>query len=95
MKIHRNLLAIALFTLSNACAVQSVFYGSVQFPSRIGTPPPLTLLFKGSEYTLMLDKDSKVSKKGAFEIYEERDCNEFHILITEHIKLPLTPDFEF
>lgn len=95
MKIFKTLFVIAFFTLYTINAAQSVFYGSVQFPSKVENPPHLTLLFKGSEYALMLDKDSKISKKGTFEIYEEHDCGEFYILITEHIKLPLTPDFEF
>lgn len=94
MKLNKLLILLMLFTAHGIYAAQSVFYGLVHFPSKIENPPPLTLLFKGSEYNLMLDKDSKVSKKGMFEIYDERDCAEFHILITENLKLPHTPDIE-
>lgn len=83
-----------LFCFFTMYAAQSIFYGSIQFPAHIKNPPPLALLFKGCEYTLMVDKDGTVSKKGTFEIYEEGDCHQLYLLITEHLKLPATPDIE-
>lgn len=90
-----TILLIAFFTMIDADATQSIFLGTVQFPSKIDNPSPLPLLFKGSEYTLMLDKDSKIPKRGFFEIYDERSCCEFYFLITERIKLPESADFKF
>ncbi len=88
-------LFLALCTFTGMYAAQSIFYGSIQFPIQIKNPPPLTLLFKGSEYTLMVDKDGNVSKKGTYEIYEESDCQQLYILITENLKLPTTPDIAY
>jgi hypothetical protein len=98
MKIFNTFLVIALVSAHSCYALPSsqvCFYGTIQFPSKTENPPPLTLLFKGTEFALILDKDSKISKRGMFEIYEDRDCSEFHILITENLKLPNTLDIEY
>lgn len=83
MKIVTVFLAATLVISTINNATQSVFYGSVQFPLKIKNPLPLPLFFKGGSHTLMLDKDTTFSRRGAFEIYEDRNCQQFHLLITE------------
>ncbi len=58
----------------------------IQFPSKTQSKPSLIALYKGCEY---------VSTDGIFEIHDERSCSEFHVLITENLKLPNTPDIEY
>lgn len=94
MKILYTLIMAAAVISSMNYATQSIFLGSIQFPSKIENPAPFPLLYKGNKYSLLISKDSKVSKKGIFEIYEDHTCNQFHLLITEHIKFPESADFE-
>lgn len=76
-------------------ATQSVFLGTIQFPSKIENPSPYPMFYKGTDCTPKINKDTYISKKGVFEIYENHNCNQFHLLITEKIKFPESADFKF
>lgn len=92
MKILKALLVVAFIAHQITPATQSIFYGSVQFPVKIKNPLPLPLFFKGCSYTLMLDKDTTFSRRGTFEIYDERNSQQFYILITEKPPKPKKHD---
>jgi hypothetical protein len=95
MKLCKVFFIIALFTHSLSYTAQSLFEGVVQYPSKIESPSPFPIFYKGSFTTLQISKDMQLPKKGTFEIYEDRRCDQFHLLITEKIKFPDSPDFEY
>lgn len=94
MKLLKISFIIALFTYSLSYPVQSLFSGIVHYPSKIANPSPFPVFYKGSFTTLQLSKDMQLPKKGTFEIYEDRQSDQFHLLITEKIKFPDSADFE-
>jgi len=71
MNLHYLWLTVAFFTCSMSSATQSIFLGTLQFPSKIENPAPYPLFYKGTYPSLQIDKSSQISKKGFFEIYEE------------------------
>lgn len=74
------MIVFALSSLHMTDAASIVYYNmAVHYPIKTIKRPSLVALYKGGVYAL---------KEGSFEIYDERDCDEFHIVITTNIKLP-------
>lgn len=94
MKLFKIFFIIALFTHSLSYSVQSLFQGVVQYPSKIVSPSPFPIFYKGSFTTPQISKDMQLPKKGVFELYEDRASDQFHLLITEKIKFPDSADFK-
>lgn len=86
MNLLKTMAIMTVFALCPLNATQVVYNMSVQYPVKILQRPSLVAFYKGGEYLL---------KEGAFEIYDARNCTEFHIIITANIKLPHTPDITF
>ena len=79
----------------NAQSAQSIYVGKIQFPLGVECPPALpSILYKGREHTIDIDKhDTRVPRKATYELYENRFCQEFYILISEYLKIPNANDF--
>lgn len=89
------LILITFFSCSMNHATQSIFLGTIQFPSKIESASLYPIFYKGTDCTPKINKSAQFSKKNDFEIYEDRNCNQFHLLVTEKIKWPESADFEF
>ena len=78
----------------NVYSAQSIYVGKIQFPG-VECPPALpSILYKGREHSIDIDKhDTRIPRKATYELYEDRLCQEFYILITEYLKIPHANDF--
>jgi hypothetical protein len=94
MFVQKKLMFILLLHSFSIVASQSIYVGKIQFPAGIESPPPMpSLLYKGGEHCVDVDKhDTRVPRRATYEIYEDRLC-EFYILITEYLKRPNANDF--
>lgn len=88
------LFSVLLYSF-NAISAQSIYVGSIQFPIKIECPPALpSILYKGREHTVDIDmQESRAPRKATYELYEDRFCQEFYVLITEYLKVPNANDF--
>lgn len=96
MTITKKIIFLAIiFCCFQSYSAQSIYVGKIQFPLSIECPPALpSILYKGREHTIDIDKqDTRTPRRAAYELYENRLCQEFYILVTEYLKVPHTNDF--
>lgn len=75
------------FTLPQFRKNSSIFQGSVKFPATVQALPQLSILYKGNEYKIEVDQEGS-GNKGYFEVYEQSDCKELYVLVTESLQSP-------
>lgn len=80
---------VCLQVTSEALAAR--FLGTVAYPQGINQIVQIKVLYKGDEYSVEADS---VPGLGQFQLIEQFDCKEFHILVSESLKLPNNTGFD-
>ncbi len=95
MFIQKKLMLILLLQSFTMFGSQTMYVGKIQFPPCIECAPPMpSLLYKGGEHCVDVDKhDTRIPRRATYELYDDRVCCEFYILITEYLKRPNANDF--
>ena len=96
MFVQRKLMPLILLLQSfSMLGSQAIYVGRIQFPACVESPPPMpSLLYKGGEHSVDIDKhDTRVPRRATYELYDDRLCCEFYIVITEYLKRPNANDF--
>lgn len=93
--IKKIIFLTILLQCADVYCAQSIYVGKVQFPLGVECPPALpAVLYKGREHSVDIDKHgTRLPHKASYELYEDRCCQEFYILITEYLKIPHANDF--